>query len=260
MVLKTKLSLGIGFLFLIIFTLAGFFSYYTQVLSRDADNILKDNYNSLVYAKNMLQALDDMNTAVSNSIFNPALARNPSDYYAKTFEAAKTVFDANLKDEQGNITEIHEKEYVEQLSSTYELYLNLCLQSKKGAGSTELYFSELLPAYEKLRRTVSAINDVNMQAIVRKNQLAQQAAARIISNMAIIVTICILLAMGYFWYFPFYVSNSISYLSGRMKRLLEAAGITLDMQSDDETHIILQSINLLENKFPVKGKDARQIP
>ncbi|MCX5904329.1 MAG: hypothetical protein NTV89_12865 [Proteobacteria bacterium] len=106
---------------------------------------MKNNYHSLAYSKNMLQALDDMNTAVGNSIFNPA--------------------------------------------------------------------------------------------------------------MAIIVTISVILAMGYFWYFPFYVSNSISYLSGKMQRLLEVAGITLDIQSDDETHIILQSINLLENKFSVKGKE-----
>jgi two-component system, NtrC family, sensor histidine kinase KinB len=257
MVLKTKLSLGIGFLFVIIFALAGFCSYYIQKLSRESDNILKDNYHSLVYAKNMLQALDDMNTAVGNSIFNPASTNKASDYYIKTFESARNAFDGNLKEENGNITEIQEKDYVDQLNTTYALYLNLSLQMKNGAGSTAVYFSELLPAYEKLRRTISAINDVNMQAIVRKNELAQRDAGRIIDTMGIIVTISVLLAMGYFWYFPFYVSNSISYLSGKMRRLLEVAGITLDIQSDDETHIILQSINLLENKFSAKGKDAQ---
>ena len=257
MVLKTKLSLGIGFLFFIIFAFAGFCSYYIQKLSKDSDNILKDNYHSLVYAKNMLQALDDMNTAVSSSIFNPAMANKSSDYYVKTFESARNAFDRNLKEENSNVTEIHEKDYVEQLKSTYDLYLNLSRQIKNGAGSTEVYFSELLPAYKKLRQTISNINDINMQAIVRKNELAQQDAAQIINTMAIMVTISILLAMGYFWYFPFYVSNSLSYLSGKMQGLLEATGITLDIQSDDETHIILQSINLLENKFSVKGKDPQ---
>ena len=260
MVLKTKLSLGIGFLFLIIFALAGFCSYYIQKLSRESDNILKDNYNSLVYAKNMLQALDDMNTAVGNSIFNPAMADKASDYYIKTFESARNAFDGNLKEENGNITEIQEKDYVDQLNTTYALYLNLSLQMINGAGSTAVYFSELLPAYEKLRRTISAINDVNMQAIVRKNEFTRQDAARMINAMAIIVTICLLLAFGYFWYFPFYVANSLSYLTDKMRDLLKTAGITLDIQSDDETHILLRSISLLENKFPAKGKDARQIP
>ena len=259
MVLKTKLSLGIGFLFVIIFAVAGFCSYYIQKLSRESDNILKNNYQSLVYTKNMFQALDDMNTAISYSIFNSATADKSSDYYVKTFESARAAFDRNLKEENSNITEIHEKEYVEQLNSTYDLYLSLSLQIKKGTRSTEIFFNELLPAYEKLRQTIRDINDVNMQAIVRKNELARQDAARMISTMAIIVAIALLLAFGYFWYFPFYVSNSISYLSDKMQDLLKTAGITLDIRSDDETHILLHSINLLKNKFSIKekGEDSR---
>ncbi|MCX5904330.1 MAG: hypothetical protein NTV89_12870, partial [Proteobacteria bacterium] len=69
------------------------------------------------------QALDDMNTAVGNSIFNPAMANKASDYYVKTFESARNAFDLNLKEENSNITEIHEKDYVEQLNTTYALYL-----------------------------------------------------------------------------------------------------------------------------------------
>ena len=262
MVLKTKVSLGIGFLFLIIFALAGFCSYYIQKLSRDSDNILKDNYRSLTYTKNMSLALTDMHTAVNYTIFNPDMINKPADYHVKSFASAQTVFDRNLKDEQSNITELHEQDYVDQLCSTYDLYVHLYLKVKQGAGSPAVYFSELLPAHEKLRQTISAITDINMQAIVRKNELAQQTAARAINAMAIIVTICLLLAFGYFWYFPFYVANSLSYLSGKMRDLLKTAGITLDIQSDDETHILLRSINLLENKFSVKekAKTARQIP
>jgi len=48
MTLKTKLSLGLGFLFLIIFILVGFCSYYVGKLGQESDNILKDNYNSIV--------------------------------------------------------------------------------------------------------------------------------------------------------------------------------------------------------------------
>ncbi len=258
MVLKTKLSLGIGFLFAIIFALAGFCSYYIQKLSQESDNILKDNYNSLVYAKNMFSALDDMNLAITSVIFNPNQTANPADYYEKIFTAARTEFEKYLKQENGNITEINEKEYVDVLNKTYDLYLNLCMQMKKEVGSPLIYFKELLPAYEKLRQTISNIYDINMQAVVRKNQITKQDSANIISYMAIIGVICILLAFGYFWYFPFYVSNSISYLSDKMKGLLKNAGITLDIKSADETFIILQSINLLENKFCLKEKPLKE--
>ena len=50
MVLKTKLSMGLGFLFLIIFALAFVCSYYVEKLSDEADRILKNNYDSIVVA------------------------------------------------------------------------------------------------------------------------------------------------------------------------------------------------------------------
>jgi hypothetical protein len=64
MTLKTKLSLGLGFLFIIIFILVGFCSYYVGKLGQESDNILKDNYHSIVYANNMLSGFDEMKTSV----------------------------------------------------------------------------------------------------------------------------------------------------------------------------------------------------
>ena len=258
MILKRKISLGLAFLFVIIFALAIFCSIYIQKLSQDSNNILKNNYNSIVYAKNMFLALDDMETSLSWYCFNPNVKNNVSNYYIKLFESAKIKFDKNLKAENNNITEIQEKEYVDLLNKNYDIFLNLCGKIKRGYGSDSIYFNELLPAYEKIKQNINSINDVNMHAIVHKNQLTQQHSSNIIHYMALIGAICVVLAFGYFWYFPFYISNSISHLSNKMKGLLKNLGITLDIDSNDETHVILQSINLLENKFSMKDKRKRK--
>ena len=150
MTLKKKLSLGLGFLFLIIFVLAIVCSYYIGELSRDAENILKDNYKSLVFSKNMIAALEDTRTAVSSIVFNPADDQKPSDYYLKLFEAGRTEFENNLKSENGNITEIHESEYVATVNQGYVLYAGLCLRIVEGEGGRALYFNEYQPAFEKL--------------------------------------------------------------------------------------------------------------
>jgi hypothetical protein len=68
MSLRRKLTIGLVFLFLIIFSLAMYSSFDIQRLSKDAEAILKDNYDSLVYCKNMLLALDDMTTAVLSKV------------------------------------------------------------------------------------------------------------------------------------------------------------------------------------------------
>ena len=85
MTLKTKLSLGLGFLFLIILTLAAFCSYYVGKLGQESDNILKDNYYSIVYSKNMLSSLDDMRTSISSTLYNASHAGKMSDYYLEAF-------------------------------------------------------------------------------------------------------------------------------------------------------------------------------
>jgi len=257
MTLKKKLTLGLGFLFLIIFILVIFYSYYIGKLSQDAENILKDNYDSLVFSKNMISALEDMRTAVSSIVFNPTDDRKISDYYLNLFEAGRTEFENSLKSENSNITEINESEYVATINQGYILYADLCLRIVKGEGSRAMYFNEYQPAFETLKHAINNINDINMEAVERKGQMAKHDSARIINLMAIIGTFCLLLAFFYFWYFPFYISNSIAYLSGRMKTLLKKSDIVLDVKTKDEAFIILQGINLLENKLDVKdSKEA----
>ena len=60
--LKTKLTVGLGFLFLVILLFGILGTININKLSRDADLILKDNYESIIYGNNMLKALENYNT------------------------------------------------------------------------------------------------------------------------------------------------------------------------------------------------------
>jgi hypothetical protein len=254
MTLKTKLILGLGFLFLIIFILVGFCSYYVGRLGDESDNILKDNYASLVYSRNMLAGLDDVKTAVTSTINNTGRVGAMSDYYRKLFESGKNLFETNLQAENKNITEIHEKEYVEKLTLDHNAYTKLCLRIMNESGSSSLYFSDFLPASERLKQSINAIYDINMQAVERKNRLAKHDSAAFMNSMAIIGTICLLLALGYFWYFPVYISTTLSYLSEKMRNLLKISGISSDIKTKDEAFAILHAIELLENTLGTTAK------
>ena len=265
MILKTKLTLGLGFLFLIIFTLGAFCSYYVGSLGQEANNILKDNYYSIVYAKNMLSALDDMKTSVAAATLMHNAGRATSEYYQRLFDSGKGVFEKNLEAEKHNITEIHEKEYVETLNHEYETYLRLCVQVRSGSAESLAYFTEFLPACEKIKQSINAIYDVNMQAVVRKSQLAKRDSSRFVNSMAIIGSLCLVLALAYFWYFPVYISSTLGYLSDKMKNLLKRIGVAYDTRTNDEAYVILQGLNLLENKLgvqeePKAGEGTRSGP
>jgi len=115
--------------------------------------------------------------------------------------------------------------------------------------------NQFLPSIEKLKQSINAIYDLNMQAVVRKSQAVKQDSARFSKSMAMIGTLCLVLALAYFWYFPVYFSTTLSYISTRMLKLLKSAGMTLDIKTNDETSIIIQAINLLENK-PAPKKEG----
>jgi len=249
MTLKTKLILGLGFLFLIIFILVGFCSYYVGTLGQESENILRANYDSLVYARNMLSGFDDMKTSIPMEIPDTGQVGTISDYYARLFKSGRKIFEANLKLENGNITEIHEQEYVTRLNGEYDSFLKLCNQINNGAAEKSAYVNDFLPAGERLKQSINAIYDVNMEAIVRKSHLVKANSSKFTNSMAVIGTICLLLAFAYLWYFPVYISTTMNYLSERMKKLLKSSGLTIDIKTDDEAIVILHGINLLENKL-----------
>jgi two-component system, NtrC family, sensor histidine kinase KinB len=252
--MKTKLIIGLAFLFLIIFGVVGICSYYVGRLGNESTAILKDNYDSIIYARHMLAGLDDMNT----SILNSGSGTGMSDYFGKLFDSGKKQFEANLKAENGNITEIHEKEYVEGLNRNYDSYLKLCMQIKDGKAGNILKSGVFQSAADRLRQSINEIYDVNTQAVVRKSQLVNRDSSRFLTSMAIVGSICVVLALGYFWYFPVYVSTTLNYLAERIKKLVKSAGLASDIEKNDETFVILHGLEFLENKLGVKSERRRR--
>jgi hypothetical protein len=246
MSLRTKLTLGLGFLFLIIFGLAAYNSFTIQQLSLEADRVLKDNYDTLVYCKNMLIALDDMRTAVGAQMLG---ADKSIDYYSNLFQDSRSTFERNLTAEKNNITEVHEKDFVADLENSYNHCLSLSQQLDKDSRSPSVFFNEFVPTYLSVRQRILEINDLNMQAIERKNITTHKDAHAMTLSIAAVGALCVLLAFFYFWYFPFYVSNTLSYLVDKTRELLKMVDIKVEIQTKDEAFILLQSINMLENRL-----------
>ena len=97
MKLKTKLSLGLSFLFTVILVFGILGIFYINRLSNDAAKVLKNNHESLVFCNNMLKALEDI----------PHNAE------------AKKIFDSNLKKQEANITETGEQEATKEVRQNF---------------------------------------------------------------------------------------------------------------------------------------------
>jgi hypothetical protein len=84
MKIKTKLNLGVGLLFSLIIILSVLSAFYIYSIKTDTQNILKANYETLEYSRNMLLALDNVDINKSQSII---------------------IFETNLNKQFDNITE-----------------------------------------------------------------------------------------------------------------------------------------------------------
>jgi signal transduction histidine kinase len=182
MKLKTKLSLGLTFLFIVILIFGILGIFYINRLSNDSSAVLKNNHESLVYCNNMLKALEEIPV-------------NPG--------AIKT-FDANLKLQEANITEPGEKEATEELRKNF----------------TELMATPLDPAnYPQLRQSLQAINDFNQTAILNKNKLAQHNAETAKFWLTIIFTILIVITLTFSYNFPGIIADPVTKLADGIKAI-----------------------------------------
>lgn len=182
MKIKSKLFLGIGLLFAMIVLLTALSAFFVNKLSVDTKNILVANYNTLDYSRKMLIALD-------NGIANP--------------EQAKT-FEENLDWQQTNITEIGEKELTDKLASDFHK-----LKSN--------YKDTLLA---KITRTdITDIMLLNMQAIQRKSNIAQNTADMSVFWISIVGAICFLIAFTMLVNLPGNIANPIKELTESIKEI-----------------------------------------
>ncbi|HEX7870875.1 MAG TPA: PAS domain-containing sensor histidine kinase, partial [Chryseobacterium sp.] len=97
MKIKAKLNAGVGLLFLMIIILSSLGGWFIYQLKKDTQNILVANYNTLQYSRNMLLALEEINT-------DPL---------------AISEFQKNLNLQSQNITEAGEKETTQNIQNHF---------------------------------------------------------------------------------------------------------------------------------------------
>jgi nitrogen-specific signal transduction histidine kinase len=172
--LKNKLRFGIGFLFLMALISSGLADFYLNRLSSDSKLILKNNYRSITYSKNIGEALDDG---------------------TKSTVANQQIIETNLTQEEHNITEPGEARLAATLRANFELY--------KLAPGNILYKNNI-------RTAVYAIMQLNMNAIQHKSDTASKTADDAVIIVSLMGSLCFLIAFSFWVNFPSYIANPVT--------------------------------------------------
>lgn len=194
--IKTKLSLGLGFLFavIVLLTVAGL--YALNRLSSDAQAVLQDNYITLQFVENMRKSLDTYEAYLSDE--RPAPGAR---------EGFIQVFETNLAKQEGNITEAGEMEATQSLRSQFEALK----KDPDFSNNREILIRDLL----------HRISDVNMFAIVRKNEAARETAEQANVLLGIIAVLCFLISFVFIVNFPGYIADPIRQLTESIRQIAD---------------------------------------
>ena len=199
--IKSKLTLGLSFIFLIILLLSGVGAYYLHQLSGSAEATLRNNYRSVTYAQRLANALADLRDA--------RLSTGPTVVTAA--DQARRTFKQYLTAEQQNITEPGEGVLADSLATSFRQYLGAAPATE----ATSL-------AYQQLRRQTARVAALNLRAIEKQSQRTRRIASRTIGMLGLLAALGMLATFSFIFSFPDYVTKPVDELTAGIRRL--AAG------------------------------------
>jgi two-component system, NtrC family, sensor histidine kinase KinB len=166
--------MGFGFLFATVLFFGGMCLYHIKRISESAEVILKDNYESLNYTRSMRSVLDNGDLLLGNN---------------------QHLFEKALRLEENNVTEHGEKDLVISLRRSFEQY-KLSKQDDK--------------VLERLiRTTLQKIDDINMAAIVRKNESAKSSIENTVVLLQLVGAFTFLVLFSFSVNFPGFVAGPL---------------------------------------------------
>ncbi|MET3503419.1 MULTISPECIES: HAMP domain-containing sensor histidine kinase [Mucilaginibacter] len=219
MTIKNKLRAGIGFLFVLAIICCGMSIYFLNRLSADAGAILKDNYKTVKYMQNILTAIDSRTDKLSA-------------------DQQKTIND-NLVLQEHNITEVGELQLTDSLRAIFE---RLTQEPDNKITEDDLR--------NRLHRQVYGIMKLNMDAIARKNEIANTTSKRGSLLVAFLGAFLFLVAFSFAVNFPGYIANPIKELTVRIKEVSNKNyHQQIHFESDDEFGELGQAFNNMTRKL-----------
>jgi NtrC-family two-component system sensor histidine kinase KinB len=213
MKIKLKLMLGIGILFAMILLLTILSILFVNNLSGDTKNILVANYNTLDYGRKMEMAL--------NSNFNA-----PEN---------QKLFADNLKLQQQNLSEEGEQELTDSLSIHYS-----SLQKRTTDSALK----------QQVRKDISNIMLLNMQAIQRKSKIAEETSDESKFWITLLGTICFIVALTLLLVLPGSIADPIKELSASIRQIAEKNySQRVHFQKQNEFGELAESFNSMAEKL-----------
>ncbi|HAD95957.1 MAG TPA: hypothetical protein DCG19_01060 [Cryomorphaceae bacterium] len=227
MKVKTKITLGLVFLFSVIVVLGIITIHYLNLLTNQNQNLLRENYQSLEYTHELLNSLNDIRNSFEPDD-NSRVTLNKVDFKLQSSIAR---FEESLEKQRGVSKEEGEIQLVNEVQNEFEA-LKEYLEVTR---TKDYYFEKLLPVLEDLSLNIDQIYRLNEQTINHRTQMAEATADRVIYTVAGIIVFCILIAFSFMVRFPSYVAEPVDKFSTAIDKMSQGDySARVDIDTRDE--------------------------
>ena len=203
------------FLFIIILVLSVFSGYYLNKLSSKTSAILKENYLSVVYARDMTGGI----TAINHEITSAYLNGRNSDSLLINREI--TSIRQSLQKEMNNITEPGEDRLVTEIDKNFNSYFET-LKGMTGNRGASRDLLSLQSESDDLYHNLLMLSDMNGRAIEGKTDDAKTSAKSALTQMTILASLCFLIGMSFTFSFASYFNQRFYQLYNGIKQIVSS--------------------------------------
>lgn len=247
--IRSKFSVGMVFL-LIILVLSIFSAYYMNKLSKETGAILKENYISVVYAREMAGALTNINQEITNSF----LTNKNSD--SLIIKKELNIIDQSLQSEKNNITEPGEDKLVSGIEAGLKEYRDAIVKTFESPQPVPKIIN-LQKIYSELYQQLVLLSQMNGKAIEVKTDNNKISSQEALTQMTIIATLCFIIALFYSYSFSSYSNERFSQLYNGIKEIRSSDyGKRLYFEGNDEFFEISLIVNEMADKLNENNQNA----
>ncbi len=216
-------------------------------LGRLSQEILKDNYRSVVAAQRMKESIERMD---SGAMFHFSGHETEGFRLARQHQAR---FEEELKVQEANITEDGERDVTERLRRLWGAYREKYARPgtfPNPEAEREFYFKELNPAFFAVKNTADEILNINQDAMVMRSDRAQAAARRQSQGMIAGFILALLVGLA--------ISAAVTYRTlrplGSLKQAARRIGegdleMRVRVDGIDEVAQLAQDFNLMADRL-----------
>lgn len=246
--IRTKFSLGMLFIFIIILVLLGFSALSLMNLSKKTKAILSENHVSVVYARDMTGNLINLNQEISGCFVT---GRNVDTLLVKNeFKS----LDKTIALELNNITEVGEDALAGNIKNEINEYRELFNQYILTPGQAET-FLQLQKKFGSLYRNLEVLSKMNEKAIEVKTEDAKNSAKKASTQMTVIGSLCFLITLSFIYSFASYFNERFSQLYEGIKEIVSSNyGQRLYFDGSDEFYEISLLFNEMAEKLEGQSK------